>query len=66
MRGFGLLTRKPMLVILNASEDEALGPRRGARASRQVEGEPKVAFSEVSAPIQQEIAAMSSEDEAEF
>ena len=69
VRGFGLLTRKPMLVILNASERRSLGSRR-ARSQRakldKWKGQPKVAFSEVSAPIEQEIAAMSPEDQAEF
>jgi len=68
VRGFGLLTRKPMLVILNASEDEA-SDLAGALARAKLDkwkGQPKVAFSEVSAPIEQEIAAMSPEDQTEF
>ncbi len=68
VRGFGLLTRKPMLVILNASEDEAsdlAGALQRAKLDKW-KGQPKVAFSEVSAPIEQEIAAMSLEDQAEF
>ena len=68
VRGFGLLTRKPMLVILNASEDEA-SDLAGALARAGLDkwkGQPKVAFSEVSATIEQEIAAMSPGDQAEF
>ncbi len=68
VKGFGLLTRKPMLVILNASEDEA-SDLAGALPRAKLDkwkGQPKVAFSEVSAPIEQEIAAMSPEDQAEF
>lgn len=68
VRGFGLLTRKPMLVILNASEDEAsnlAGALQRAKLDKW-KGQPKVAFSGVSAPIEQEIAAMSPEDQTEF
>jgi len=68
VKGFGLLTRKPMLVILNAGEAEA-GDLAGALARAKLDawkGKPHVAFSAVSAPIEQEIAAMSPEDQVEF
>jgi len=68
VRGFGLLSLKPMLVILNAGEAEA-GDLPGAIARAKFgkwHGQPKVGFSAVSAPIEQEIAAMSPEDQAEF
>ncbi len=68
VKGFGLLTRKPMLVILNADESDA-GDLAGALGRAKLDGwkgKPHVAFSEVSAPIEQEIAAMSLEDQAEF
>jgi ribosome-binding ATPase len=68
VKGFGLLTRKPMLVILNADESDA-GDLAGALQRAKLDrwkGKPHVAFSEVSAPIEQEIAAMSAEDQAEF
>ncbi|MGZ5428541.1 MAG: DUF933 domain-containing protein [Thermoanaerobaculia bacterium] len=68
VRGFGLLTRKPMLVILNAGESDA-ADLAGAVARAKLDrwkGQPHVAFSAVSAPIEQEIAAMSPEDQAEF
>jgi hypothetical protein len=68
VRGFGLMTQKPMLVILNAGEDDA-SDLAGALARAKLDkwkGQPKVAFSEVSATIEQEIAAMSPEDQAEF
>ncbi|HEX7528937.1 MAG TPA: DUF933 domain-containing protein [Thermoanaerobaculia bacterium] len=68
VKGFGLLTRKPMLVILNAGESEA-GDLAGALQRATFDGwkgKPHVAFSAVSAPIEQEIAAMSLEDQAEF
>jgi GTP-binding protein YchF len=68
VRGFGLLTRKPMLVVLNAGESEA-ADLAGAVARAKFDrwkGQPHVAFSAVSAPIEQEIAAMSPEDQAEF
>ena len=68
VKGFGLLTRKPMLVILNAGEGDA-GDLAGALQRAKFDawkGRPHVAFSAVSAPIEQEIAAMSPEDQAEF
>jgi len=68
VKGFGLLTRKPMLVILNAGETDA-GDLAGALSRAGFEswkGRPRVAFSAVSATIEQEIAAMSPEDQAEF
>ena len=68
IRGFGLLTLKPMLVILNADEKDA-GDLPGAIARARFDkwkGQPRVGFSAVSAPIEQEIAAMSPEDQAEF
>ena len=68
VKGFGLLTRKPMLVILNADESDA-ADLAGALAKAKLDawkGKPHVAFSAVSAPIEQEIAAMSPEDQAEF
>ena len=57
-----------MLVILNAGESDA-GDLAGALAKAKFDawkGKPHVAFSAVSAPIEQEIAAMSPEDQAEF
>ena len=68
VRGFGLLTRKPMLVILNAGESDAAdlaGTVARAKLDRW-KGQPHVAFSAVSATIEQEIAAMSPEDQTEF
>jgi GTP-binding protein YchF len=68
VKGFGLLTRKPMLVILNAGESDAgdlVGALQRANFDRW-KGQAHVAFSAVSATIEQEIAAMSPEDQAEF
>jgi GTP-binding protein YchF len=68
VKGFGLLTRKPMLVILNAGEGDA-GDLAGALARAKLDawkGKPHVAFSAVSAPIEQEIAALAPEDQVEF
>jgi GTP-binding protein YchF len=68
VKGFGLLTRKPMLVILNAGESDA-GDLAGALQRANFDrwkGQAHVAFSAVSATIEQEIAAMSPEDQAEF
>jgi ribosome-binding ATPase len=68
VRGFGLLSRKPMLVILNAGEGDA-SDLAGAVSRAKLDrwhGQPKVAFSAVSATIEQEISAMSPGDQAEF
>ncbi|MCM3875385.1 MAG: YchF family ATPase [Thermoanaerobaculia bacterium] len=68
VKGFGLLTRKPMLVILNAGESDS-GDLAGALQRAKLDAwkdKPYVAFSAVSAPIEQEIAAMSPEDQSEF
>ena len=68
VKGFGLLTRKPLLVILNAGEADA-GDLAGALSRAgfgRWNGRPHVAFSAVSATIEQEISAMSPEDQAEF
>ncbi len=68
VKGFGLLTRKPMLVILNAGEDDA-GDLPGAIGRAKLDawkGKPHVAFSAVSATIEQEISALAPEEQAEF
>lgn len=68
VRGFQLLTQKPMLVVLNVGEEDA-ADLAGALARAGLDrwkGRPKIAFSEVSATIEQEISAMSPEDQAEF
>ena len=68
VRGFGLLSAKPLLVILNADERDAAdlpGAVARARFDRWT-GKPRIRFSAVSAPIEQEIAAMSPEDQVEF
>ncbi len=68
VRGFGLLTAKPLLVVLNADEKDAADlPEAIARARfDRWAGKPHVRFSAVSAPIEQEIAAMPAADQAEF
>ncbi len=68
VKGFGLLTRKPMLVVLNAGEKDA-GDLAGALGRSKLDkwrGQPKVAFSAVAATLEQEISALSPEDQAEF
>ncbi len=68
VRGFGLLSLKPMLVILNAGENDAsdLPGALGKAGFGKWHGQPKVAFSAVSATLEQEISAMAPEDQAEF
>jgi GTP-binding protein YchF len=68
VKGFGLLTRKPMLVILNAGESDA-GDLAGALQRAKFDrwkGQPHIVFSAVSATIEQEISALAPEDQAEF
>jgi ribosome-binding ATPase len=68
VKGFGLLTLKPMLVILNAGEEEA-GDLAGAldrAAFGKWSGQPRIVFSAMAASIEQEIARLSPEDQAEF
>jgi hypothetical protein len=68
VRGFGLLSAKPMLVILNAGENEAsdLHGALGKAGFGKWRGQPKIAFSAVCATLEQEISAMAPEDQAEF
>jgi GTP-binding protein YchF len=62
LRGFQLLSAKPMLLVINA--DEA---RVGAEpASFGIEVRPAVVAITVSAPIEREIASLSAEEQAEF
>jgi ribosome-binding ATPase len=68
VRGFGLLSLKPMLVILNAGENDASDlPGALAKAGfGKWQGQPGIAFSAVCATLEQEISAMAPEDQAEF
>lgn len=68
LKGFTFLTAKPMLVILNAGENEA-GDLAGAveRAGlAALQAQPGVAVSAVCAVIEQEIAHLALEDQAAF
>jgi GTP-binding protein YchF len=68
LRGFGFLSLKPLLVILNVSESDA-GDLAGAleRAGfSKWQGRPHVAFSVVCAPLEEEISRMSPAEQAEF
>ena len=68
LKGFTFLTAKPMLVILNAGEEEA-GDLGGAVTRAGLDGlaaQPGVAASAVSATIEQEIARMAPEDQSAF
>ena len=68
IKGMAFLTLKPQLVILNAGEDEAAdlaGALARAGFDRWHE-RPGMAFSAVSAPIEQEIAALAPADQAAF
>ncbi len=68
LRGFALLTQKPLLVILNAGEKEA-GDLPAALAKAgfgQWTGQPKIGFSAVCATLEEEISQLSPEDQSEF
>jgi GTP-binding protein YchF len=68
VKGLAFLTLKPQLVILNAGESDAADlPGALARAGfGQWLERPRMAFSAVSAPIEQEIAQLSLADQAAF
>ena len=68
IKGMAFLTLKPQLVILNAGEDEAAdlaGALARAGFDRWHE-RPGMAFSAVSAPIEQEIASLAPADQTAF
>ncbi len=62
LRGFQLLSAKPMLVVINVGEDRA----STSVADLGVELRPGVLGIVVSAPIEQEISALSPEEQKEF
>ncbi len=62
LRGFQLLSQKPMLVVINASEDEA----SAAADSFGVERTATRDFLVVSAKIEEEIAQLEAAEQAEF
>ncbi len=62
LRGFQLLSAKPMLIVINVGEDRA-----GASvADLGIELRPAVSAVVVSAPIEQEISALPPEEQKEF
>ncbi len=61
LRGFQLLSAKPMLVALNVDED-----RLGAAASEPPEASAGVSTIAISAPIEAEVAALSADEQTEF
>jgi GTP-binding protein YchF len=68
LRGFALLTLKPLLVILNCGEENASdlqGEVDGAGFAKW-KGQPGIAFSAVSASLEEEISELSPEDQVEF
>ena len=65
LRGYALLTAKPMILVGNVGEDEAAGGASDAalRAHAETAG---LGYLAVSAKLESEIAAMSDEEAAEF
>jgi len=68
LRGFGFLSLKPLLVILNVGEDDAadLAGAIERAGFGKWQGRPHVAFSAVCAPLEEEISRMSAAEQAEF
>jgi len=64
LRGYGLLTDRPLLVVLNRSEDEAAQPLPDAMTARLAEMH--AAGLVLSASVEAEIAAMDPADQAAF
>jgi GTP-binding protein YchF len=62
LRGFQLLSAKPMLVVINVGEDRA----GKSVADLGIELRPSVSAVVVSAPIEQEISALPPEEQKEF
>ncbi len=68
LKGFTFLSRKPMLVILNADE-AAIGDLDAALRRfglEYLQERPRLVASVVCAPLEEEIARLSSEEQAEF
>jgi len=64
LRGYGLLTDRPLLVALNRAEERAAEPMPGALAARIAEL--GAAGLTLSASVEAEIAALDPEEQAEF
>jgi ribosome-binding ATPase len=62
LRGFQLLSAKPMLIVINAGEARAAAPPEAFGVAAR----PAVRAVTVSAPIEQEIGALSPEEQKEF
>lgn len=62
LRGFQLLSAKPMLIVINADESRAAAPPEGFG----VQPRTAVRAVTVSAPIEQEISTLSAEEQREF
>lgn len=68
LKGFTFLTRKPLLVILNADESEAnhLSQALARWQLDDLEGRPQVAVTAVSAPLEEEISRLAPEEQEAF
>jgi GTP-binding protein YchF len=62
LRGFQLLSAKPMLIVVNADESRAAAPPESFGVALR----PAMRAVTVSAPIEQEISALSAEEQQEF
>ena len=66
LAGYGLMSAKPLLLVLNAGETEAGRNPAGWPGLAAFAGRPETALSAVSARIEAEIAELPEEDAAEF
>ncbi len=67
LRGFGFLTAKPLLILLNIGEDQLGGPAAELLARCQAEFDaPKVMIDTIAGKIEMEIGQLEAEDAAVF
>ena len=67
LRGFGFLTAKPLLILLNLGEDQLGAPGEALLAeARERFGRPRVALEALSGQIEMEIARLDANDAAVF
>ena len=67
VRGFGFLTAKPLLILLNTGEDQLGAPAEELLAKARSEyGAPKVSIDQIAGKIEMEISQLDPEDAAVF
>ncbi len=66
LRGYGLLSRKPMLVVLNVDEDVAGDPAPAANQSGRSSSSARMELLAVSASLEEEISRLDPADQGDF